>query len=113
MHKNNALSATHSTLNSLEKPRYKNRDSGAYGVIEHSSGKYDVTALSDVSIGSSYGLLRAVPSGYYPNYQDIVDPNLVASRITGLNRSQRSVLITPVFNMWFMMPPIFTRVAVF
>ena len=94
MHKNDVLSATQAILNSLEELHYKSRGSDAYNVIEHSSGECAVIALPSVSIGSSYGLLRAAPSGYYPNYLDIAEPNLVASKITGLNRSQRSILIT-------------------
>ena len=87
MYKKDVLGATHATLNSLEELHYKSRGSGAYNVIEHSSGKCDVTALPGASIGSSYGLLRVALSGYYPKYLDIVDPNLVSLRITGLNRS--------------------------
>jgi hypothetical protein len=99
MHKNNAPDATHAILNSLEELRHESRGSGAYNVIEHSSGKCDVTDLPGVSIGSSYGLLRVAPSGYYPNYLDIVDQNLVASKIIGLNRSQRSILTTARYDM--------------
>lgn len=99
MHKKGALYVSLKILNYLEKLRYKSRDSGAYDVSEHSSGKCDATVSPDASIGSNYGLLRAVPSGYYPNYLAIANQNLTASRITGLNKSQRSILTTAQYNM--------------
>jgi hypothetical protein len=77
MHKNDVLSATHAALNVLEELRYKSRGLGVYNVIELSSGKCDATALIGANIGSDCGLLRVAPSGYYPNYPDIVGPNLV------------------------------------
>jgi hypothetical protein len=99
MHKKGVLYASLMTLNYLEKLRYRSRDSGACDVIEHSSGKYEATVSLGDSIGSNYGLLRAVPSGYYQNYLAIANQNLTESRITGLNKSQRSVLTTVQYNM--------------
>jgi hypothetical protein len=79
----------------MEQMPFINNDFNAYSVAGHLSGKQNIIVLPGVSIGSGYGLLRVAPSGYYPNYPDIVDPNLVVSRIIGLNISQRSILITP------------------
>lgn len=99
MHKKGAHYASLKILNYLGKLRCKSRDSGAYDVIEHSFGKCEATVSPGASIGSNYGLLRAVPSSYYQNYQAIANQNLTASRITGLNKPQRSVLTTAQYNM--------------
>jgi hypothetical protein len=93
MYKKDALCATLLKLNSLEKLHYKSRDSGVYNVSEHSSGKCGVTVFPGASIGSNYGSQRVALSDYYPNYLATVNQNLMALRITGLNKSQRSILI--------------------
>jgi hypothetical protein len=53
----------------MERTHYTSSDFSVYAVIGHLSGKLSTTALSDDSIGSTYGSLRAVLSGCFADYQ--------------------------------------------
>ena len=94
MHKKDVLSAGQATLIDMEKPHHTNSDFNVCGVIEHLSGKRAITVLRSVSTGSDCGLPKVAPSDYCVNCPATVPLNLKASRITGLNESPKSTLIT-------------------
>ena len=93
MYKKDVLGAAQAVLSIMEKQRYTSSAFGAGSVSAHSSGEHALTVPSEVSTGLSYGLRRAVRSGFYVNYQATVRPNLTASRIIGLSRPHRQDLI--------------------
>lgn len=99
MHKKDALDADRTMLNGMEGLLYKSSDFGVCGVKEHLSGEYDTTGPYGVGTGSGCGLLRVALSDYCANYPATVSPNSMASKITGLNKARRSILITPRSGM--------------
>jgi len=99
MHKKDVLNAGHALLKGMGGVHYTSSGFDVCGVIEHLSGKHDTTGPYGVSTGSSCGLLRAALSDYSANCPATAHPNLNASRITGLNKPRRSILITPRYGM--------------
>ena len=112
MHKKDVLGVDLSPLNAMEGPHYTNSGSGVCDVNGHSSGKRDITVLHVISTGSGCGLPRVSLSDNYAECRATVRLNLTESKITGLNEVQRSRLLTLRSGMLFLMPPIFTRMAV-
>jgi len=94
MLKKDVLDAGRAPLQDMEGLHYTSSDFDVCYVIEHLSGDHDITGPYGISTGSSYGLLRVALSDYSANFPAIVNPNLKESRITGLNKPRRSILIT-------------------
>jgi hypothetical protein len=94
MHKNDVPAADQGSFSETEKPRSINSDSDVRNVNAHLFGKYLLTDGLNISTGSSYGLRRATQSGCCVSYLAIVGLSSVASKITGLVKTQRNTLIT-------------------
>jgi hypothetical protein len=94
MPKKDVLSAGRVPSNGMEGLHYTNSDFNVCDVIEHLSGKQGTTVSHGVSTGSGCGLPRIAPLDYYAGCPATVPPNLNESRITGLNKTLRRILIT-------------------
>jgi hypothetical protein len=112
MHKKAVQNVGHKMFNAMEKRPLKNSGFIVWSVIEHLSGNYRKTVHYDVDIGSSYGLQKAAPSAFYARYPVTVLQSLIRLENTGLAKYQRSRSTIPGYSMWYMMGPIFTRMAV-
>ena len=112
MHKKDALSADHTTSNSMEEMSYTSSDFNVCFATGRLSGKQAIAGLDVISIGSSCGLLRAARSGCFADFLATVNQNSAVSKITGLDKYQRSSLTIRRSSTWFMTAPIFTRMVV-
>ncbi len=112
MHKKGVLAVGPSVLYVMAEPRYVNNAFAVRDAIEHLFGNLPTTASHAVSIGSGYGLARVTLSDYLVNSPATAPLNLMESRITGLNKAQRSKLITLLYATLFLMLPIFIRMVV-
>lgn len=113
MHKKDALDADRLPSNGMEKQPRKNNGFNACAATEPSSGRRGITVWRNASTGLGYGLPRVVPSDCSARFLVTVPLISTGSRITGLNKLQRRILITPISNMLFMTRPIFTKMAAY
>jgi hypothetical protein len=84
----------------------------AYTVRGLISGKHLITETINVNIGLDSGLSKAIPSGGSANSQVIVFPHSEILKTTGWIKYLRNRLIMLRSVIWFVMPPIFIRMAV-
>lgn len=112
MHKNNVHDAAHGSFNFMGKAHCPSKDIIAWYATTLMYGKYLLIVFYTISIGSSYGLLKAAQLSYFVSYPAIANSKSPASRITGSDRLQKRNWTTSKLNTLFMMPLIFTRTAV-
>ncbi len=86
MHKKDVRNADQARLPVTEKQRYINSGFDAYDVVGPSSGKKNIIALQDVSIGSNSGLPKVAPLIYFAGYLVTAGLNLMLLKITGWDR---------------------------
>jgi hypothetical protein len=82
----NVRIADQARLNIMEKRRYENSGFDAYNVVGPSSGKKNIIALQDVSIGSNSGLPKVAPLIYFAGYLGTVGLNSMLLKITGWDK---------------------------
>lgn len=99
MHKKDVRIADQTRLTVMEKRRYVNSGFDAYDVVGPSSGKKNIIALQDVSIGSSSGLPRVALSIYFAGYLVTASSNLMLLKITGWDRCLRKKVTTAESDM--------------
>jgi hypothetical protein len=111
MHKNNVPDVARVPFNFMGKTHYPNKDTVAWYATALIYGKYLLTVFYTISIGSSYGLMKAARLSCFVKYPAIVSSKSPVSRITGSNKLQKRNWTTLELNTLFMMPLIFTRTA--
>lgn len=112
MHKNNVPGVALGSFSFMGKAHYPSKDTIAWYATALMYGKYLLTVFYTISIGSSYGLLKAAQLSCFVSYPAIVNSKSPASRITGSDRLQKRNWTASKLNTLFMMPLIFIRTAV-
>jgi hypothetical protein len=113
MHKNSVPGVAQILSSSMEEMHFTSKDSVVWPVIILISGKCLITALYTFNTGLNCGLLRAALLSYFVGCPAIVEANLTVSKITGLDRHQKSSQITLQSAIWSMTQLTFTRKGVY
>jgi hypothetical protein len=111
MHKNNVPGVARVPFNFMGETHYPSKDTVAWYATALTYGKYLITEFYTISIGSSYGLMKAAQLSCFVSYPVIVNSKSPGSRTIGSNKLQKKNWTTLKLNTLFMMPLIFTRTA--